>query len=95
MENITKLMGEYKNNFEKLEKIRKEQEKQEQNIKAMEIEQSENFYKLQDKLINAQDYLVKCEELKTKKEKAKEKNDILLIEKSYCKTTKTLSTIKL
>ena len=81
MENITKLIGEYKNNFEKLEKITKEQEKQEQNIKAMETEQSENFYKLQDKLINAQDYLAKCEELKTKKEKAKEKNDILLIEK--------------
>lgn len=81
MENITKLIGEYKNNFKKLEKITKEQEKQEQNIKAMEIEQSENFYKLQDKLINAQDYLAKCEELKTKKEKAKEKNDILLIEK--------------
>lgn len=81
MENITKLMEEYKNNFEKLEKITKEQEKQEQNIKAMEIEQSENFYKLQDKLINGQDYLVKCEELKTKKEKAKEKNDVLLIEK--------------
>lgn len=81
MENITKLIGEYKNNFEKLEKITKEQQKQEQTIKAMEIEQSENFYKLQDKLINAQDYLAKCEELKTKKEKAKEKNDILLIEK--------------
>ena len=81
MENITKLIEEYKNNFEKLEKITKEQEKQEENIKAMEIEQSENFYKLQDKLINAQDYSVKCEELKTKKEKAKEKNDILLIEK--------------
>lgn len=81
MENITKLIEEYKNNFEKLEKITKEQEKQEQNIKAMETEQGENFYKLQDKSINAQDYLVKCEELKTKKEKAKEKNDILLIEK--------------
>ena len=81
MENIIKLIGEYKNNFEKLEKITKEQEKQEQNIKVMEIEQSENFYKLQDKLINAQDYLTKCEELTTKKEKAKEKNDILLIEK--------------
>ena len=81
MENITKLIEEYKNNFEKLEKITKEQEKQEQNIKAIETEQSENFYKLQDKLINAQDYLAKCEELKTKKEKAKEKNDILLIEK--------------
>ena len=81
MENITKLIGEYKNNFEKLEKITKEQEKQEQNIKAMETEQSENFYKLQDKLINGQDYLAKCEELKTKKEKAKEKNDVLLIEK--------------
>lgn len=81
MENITKLIGEYKNNFKKLEKITKEQQKQEQTIKAMEIEQSENFYKLQDKLINAQDYLAKCEELKTKKEKAKEKNDILLIEK--------------
>lgn len=81
MENITKLIEEYKSNFEKLEKITKEQEKQEQNIKAMETEQSENFYKLQDKLINAQDYLAKCEELKTKKEKAKEKNDILLIEK--------------
>lgn len=81
MENITKLIEEYKNNFEKLEKITKEQQKQEQNIKTVETEQSENFYKLQDKLINAQDYLVKCEELKTKKEKAKEKNDILLIEK--------------
>ena len=81
MENIAKLIGEYKNNFEKLEKITKEQEKQEQNLKTMEIEQSENFYKLQDKLINAQDYLAKCEEVKTKKEKAKEKNDILLIEK--------------
>ena len=81
MENIAKLIEEYKNNFEKLEKITKEQGKQEQNLKAIEIEQSENFYKLQDKLINAQDYLVKCEELKTKKEKAKEKNDILLIEK--------------
>lgn len=81
MENITKLIEEYKNNFEKLEKITKEQGKQEQNIKAMEKEQSENFYKLQDKVINSQDYLVKCEELKTKKEKAKEKNDILLIEK--------------
>lgn len=81
MENIIKLIEEYKNNFEKLEKITKEQEKQEQNIKAMEKEQSENFYKLQDKLINAQDYLAKDEELKTKKEKAKEKNDILLIEK--------------
>ena len=81
MENITKLIEEYKNNFEKLEKITKEQGKQEQNLKAIEIEQGENFYKLQDKLINAQDYLVRCEELKTKKEKAKEKNDILLIEK--------------
>lgn len=81
MENITKLIEEYKNNFEKLEKITKEQGKQEQNIKTVEKEQSENFYKLQDKLINTQDYLVKCEELKTKKEKAKEKNDILLIEK--------------
>ena len=81
MENIIKLIGEYKNNFEKLEKITKEQEKQEQNIKVMEIEQSENFYKLQDKLINAQDYLTKCEELTTKKEKAKAKNDILLIDK--------------
>lgn len=81
MENIKKLIEEYKNNFEKLEKITKEQEKQEQNIKTVEKEQSENFYKLQDKLINGQDYLVKCEELKTKKEKAKEKNDILLIEK--------------
>ena len=81
MENITKLMEEYKSNFEKLEKITKEQQKQKENIKAIENEQSENFYKLQDKLINEQDYLVKCEELKTKKEKAKEKNDILLIEK--------------
>lgn len=81
MENIIKLIEEYKNNFEKLEKITKEQEKQEENIKTVEKEQSENFYKLQDKLINGQDYLVKCEELKTKKEKSKEKNDILLIEK--------------
>lgn len=81
MKNIIKLIEEYKNNFEKLEKITKEQEKQEQTIKAMKTEQSKIFYKLQDKLINAQDYLAKCEELKTKKEKAKEKNDILLIEK--------------
>ena len=81
MKNINILMEEFKGNFEKLEKATKEQTKVEQKERTLRAEQTENFYKLEDKKINSQEYLTKHEEIKKELEKVKAKNELLLIEK--------------
>jgi hypothetical protein len=79
--NIEILMQNYIENFEKLEKITKEQQKQDKKIIEIENEQTNNFYNLKNKTINNNDYLKIYNELQDKHKKEKAKKEILLIEK--------------
>lgn len=95
MENIKKLMEEFKINFEKLEKATKEQTKAEQKGRELKTQQTENFYKLEDKKINSQEYLAKHEEIKKELEKAKVKNEFLLIERKLLQDNENIITDKI
>ena len=79
--NIKELMEQYKINFDKLEKATKNESKREQEEREKRTEQSELFYKLQDKEINGEEYTKRINELHEEQEKAKEQKELATIER--------------